>query len=324
MSPNNNACNSICNANYESFKILRGVPLCSNNNSCGSNNVWFVAINGTPGKTRDPNNGITWGLTTSSSAASYNVASVTTSSGSVNINSLIAATATSPLLVDSTRIIVQNLVNNNFIDLQQEDAYCVFVSNNACSTVANGSSGYGFGTSSTACCYQNVCLADGVNQFLALISIAPSCTWLGTGLVITISPLANNVLFKDCTVGNWCPFSFSIGNCNTQSATASLLYLTCPLSSGYGYIYSANYANVRFTLLNKQKCAVGGAKKACYLGVDSLDKGCFLVFFGQQRLIGTAQILLISPIVDLKCIIWQPVFIVTTNTPLTLTCGVAL
>jgi hypothetical protein len=37
-------------------------------------------------------------------------------------------------------------------------------------------------------------------------------------------------------------------------------------------------------------------------------------------LIGTAQILLISPIVDLKCIIWQPVFIVTTNTPLTLTC----
>lgn len=66
----------------------------------------------------------------------------------------------------------------------------------------------------------------------------------------------------------------------------------------------------------------GGCNKACYLGVDSLDKNNFLVFFGQQRLIGSCQILLVSPIVDLRCIIWQPVFLLTTNTPLTLSCPV--
>ena len=127
------------------------------------------------------------------------------------------------------------------------------------------------------------------------------------------------MFFQGCTYGNWCPLSLTIGNCNTQSVCASLLYFTCPNVSGHGYVYSANYANVRFTLLNKQKCAVGGIKKACYLGVDSLDKSSFLVFFGQERLIGTTRILLISPIVELKAIVWQPVFIITTNTPLALT-----
>lgn len=300
---------NVVNVSYESFKILRGVPLC-NNSVPSLNNVWFAAIPTLPGKIHDPNNYIQYG--TYQSGAKPVVEPLLGPGGSSydpNFNNT--------LIVDSTRIIVQNLVNNNYIDLVQEDAYCTFVSNDACPLTASQS-----GTTTNSCTVstRSTCLADGVLQFLAIISIAPSCTWLGTGLVITISPLNSSILFQNCTYGNWCPFSFSIGNCNTQSATASLLYLTCPFPSGYGYVYSANYANVRFTLLNKQKCATGGAKKACYLGVDSLDKGCFLVFFGQQRLIGTAQILLISPIVDLKCIIWQPVFIVTTNTPLTLTC----
>jgi len=300
---------NIVNASYESFKILRGVPLCNNANP-QLNNVWFAAIPSQPGKIHDPNNYIQYGVY--QNLAKPVVEPLLTPSGfnyDPNLNNT--------LIVDSTRIIVQNLVNNNFIDLVQEDAYCTFVSNEACPITASQS-----GQFANPCVPNKaaVCLADGVLQFLAIISIAPSCTWLGTGLVITISPLNSSILFQNCTYGNWCPFSFSIGNCNTQSATASLLYLTCAFPSGFGYVYQANYANVRFTLLNKQKCATGGAKKACYLGVDSLDKGCFLVFFGQQRLIGTAQILLISPIVDLKCIIWQPVFIVTTNTPLTLTC----
>jgi len=297
---------NIVNVSYESFKILRGVPLC-NNSVPSLNNVWFAAIPTLPGKIRDPNNYIQYG--TYQSGATPIVSPL-----NINNDQYISSISDGVLIVDSTRIIIQNLVNNNYIDLVQEDAYCTFVSNDACPLTTT--------STTTNPCVQakSVCLADGVLQFLAIISIAPSCTWLGTGLVITISPLNSSILFQNCTYGNWCPFSFSIGNCNTQSATASLLYLTCPFPSGYGYVYSANYANVRFTLLNKQKCATGGAKKACYLGVDSLDKGCFLVFFGQQRLIGTAQILLISPIVDLKCIIWQPVFIVTTNTPLTLTC----
>jgi hypothetical protein len=295
---------NIVNVSYESFKILRGVPLCNNTNTSLSN-VWFAAIPTVPGKIHDPNNYIQYG--TYQTGAKPIISPL-----NVNNDDYSSSIPDDSLIVDSTRIIIQNLVNNNYIDLLQEEAYCTFVSNDACPLTT---------TTTTSCVStKSVCLADGVLQFLAIISIAPSCTWLGTGLVITISPLNSSILFQNCTYGNWCPFSFSIGNCNTQSATASLLYLTCPFPSGYGYVYSANYANVRFTLLNKQKCATGGAKKACYLGVDSLDKGCFLVFFGQQRLIGTAQILLISPIVDLKCIIWQPVFIVTTNTPLTLTC----
>jgi hypothetical protein len=315
---------SVCNTNYESFKILRSVPLCSNTNQQGCSNVWWVAISGNPGKIPDPNNRISW-PPVNTSVNTPTVPPIVTSSGQeFSIQAVVNASngGSTPLIVDSTRIVINNLLNNNFIDLTQEDAYCVFSSNQACSTTnLNIATNCYPGPAS---CYQNVCLADGVLQFLAVIQIAPSCTWLGTGLVITISPLNNSLLFKNCTYGNWCPFSFSIGNCNTQSSTASLLYLTCPVPSGYGYVYQANYANVRFTLLNKQKCAVGGARKACYLGVDSLDKGCFLVFFGQQRLVGVAQILLISPIVDLKCIVWQPVFIVTTNTPLTLTCGAAI
>lgn len=291
--------NSLNAASYESFKILRGVPLCNSVNPA-NNNVWLAAIPSLPGKTPDPNNYIKYGV----------YQNVITPSNIPNNPNL-----SNTLIVDSTRIIVQNLVNNNYIDLLQEDAYCTFVSNYTCLPPVP--------TPVNPCAVvpPTVCVPDGVLQFIAIVSIAPSCTWLGTGLVITISPLNSSILFQNCTYGNWCPFSFSIGNCNSQSSVASLLYLTCALPSGYGYFYDANYANVRFTLLNKQKCATGGAKKACYLGVDSLDKSSFLVFFGQQRLIGTAQILLISPIVDLKAIIWQPVFIITTNTPLSLTCG---
>jgi hypothetical protein len=316
-----NYCNT---SNYESFKILRSIPLCANSNAQACANVWWTAIQGTPGKLPDPNNKIAWPPVNTNFSSVPNVDPIVTSSGqTVNINSIISSNSsnTTPLIVDSTRIVIHNLVNGNFIDVTQEDAYCVFISNQACTSVMNATSAC---YPVSASCYQNVCLPDGVLQFLALISIAPSCTWLGSGLVITISPLNNNVLFQNCTAGNWCPFSFSIGNCNTQSSTASVLYLTCPNPSGYGYVYSANYANIRFTLLYKQKVASGGVKKACFLGVDSLDKGCFLVFFGQQRLIGTANILLISPIVDLKSIVWQPVFIVTTNTPLTLTCGASV
>lgn len=287
----NNACTT--NPCYESFKILRGVPLC---NTSGDKNVWFAVIQTPIGndKTKDPQNYI---------KVSPLDTLAPSPGGDTNFSGL--------LMADSTRLIVQNLVNNNFIDITQEDAYLTFVSNDA--------GGVG-PTSTSSCAVTAPCvLPDGIVQFLALIQIAPSCTWLGTGLVITISPLNNNLYFKNCTFGNWCPFSFTIGNCNSQSATASLLVLTCSDVSGAGFFYSANYANVRFTLLNKQKCATGGAKKACFLGVDSLDKGTFLVFFGQERLIGTTRILLISPIVDLKAIVWQPVFIITTNTPLSLT-----
>lgn len=316
---------SIVNASYESFKILRGVPLVNQANSA-INNIWFAAIPTVPtGTPVDPNNRIVYGTyqnTVKPAEPLLNLFGPVLSTA-LNVTTNLTNPINSTLIVDSTRIIVQNLVNNNFIDLVQEDAYCTFVSNTACPLTTEGLSS--LNAISTNPCIPSpnpitACQANGVLQFLALISIAPSCTWLGTGLVITISPLNSNMLFANYTYGNWCPFSFAIGNCNTQSACAALLYLTCPNPSGYGYIYAAKYANVRFTLLNKAKCAQGGAKKACYLGVDSLDKTCFLVFFGQQRLIGTAQILLISPIVDLKAIIWQPVFIVTTNTPLTLTC----
>jgi hypothetical protein len=315
---------SIVNASYESFKILRGVPLVNQANPA-INNIWFAAIPTAPGGTPvDPNNQIAYGKYQNTVKPAEPLLNLFGPALSTALNVTIDLTnpINSTLVVDSTRIIVQNLVNNNYIDIVQEDAYCTFVSNDSCPLVTDGP-GY-YTSSSTNPCINPpnppACQANGVLQFLALISIAPSCTWLGTGLVITISPLNSNMLFANYTYGNWCPFQFSIGNCNTQSACAALLYLTCPNPSGYGYIYSAKYANVRFTLLNKAKCAQGGAKKACYLGVDSLDKTCFLVFFGQQRLIGSAQILLISPIVDLKAIIWQPVFIVTTNTPLTLTC----
>lgn len=303
-------CNDICNTNYESFKILRGVPLCNSKNPA-QNNVWFAAIQGPPGKIHDPCNYISYTQLDNSRARPISQAEPLLTLVGHDLTQTYSPDFSNQLIVDSTRIIVQNLINNNFIDINQEDAFCTFVSNEACSA-----------PSTISACYNPKTCVDGVLQFLALISISPTCTvFMGTGLLITISPLASNCLFSSCTFGNWCPISFSIGNCKTQSATASLLYLTCPAASGYGYSYSANYANVRFTLLNKAKCATGGSAKACYLGVDSLDKQCFLVFFGQQRLIGTAQILLISPIVDLKCIIWQPVFIVTTNTPLSLLCG---
>jgi hypothetical protein len=295
----------------ESFKILRGAPLCSANPA----NAWFAVIPTEPGNTRDPQNYINWKITNSTNSAVIKEPLPALPS-SEDISGTIGAT---PFIVDSTRIIIQNLVNNNFIDILQEDAYCIFVSNSACPSLT----GPDASTVNNPCVQPSpvTCVADGVLQFLALVQIAPSCTWLGTGLVITISPLSQVAQYQKCTYGNWCPFSFSIGNCNTQSATASLLYLTCANPSGYGYVYGANYANVRFTLLNKQKTAQGGIKKACYLGVDSLDKSSFLVFFAQERLIGMARILLISPIVDLKAIIWQPVFIITINTPLSLTCG---
>lgn len=299
--------NNVSTCNYESFKILRGVPLCNPTNG-QQKLVWYAIIQSIGNeKLRDPQNYIkTTPLNTNVLPPSFD---------SQIENQSITSLLSGSLIVDSTRIIIQNLVNNNFIDIYQEDAFCVFASNEYCPLVVDA-------PTSNPCVVNQPCtLPDGVLQFLGLIQIAPSCSWLGTGLVITVSPLNGNPFFSNCTYGNWCPFSFSIGNCNTQSATASLLYLTCPNISGYGVVYNANYANVRFTLLNKQKCATGGAKKACYLGVDSLDKSCFLVFFGQERLIGTVRILLISPIVDLKAIIWQPVFIVTTNTPLSLTCS---
>jgi hypothetical protein len=314
---------NIVNASYESFKILRGVPLVNQANST-VNNIWFAAIPTAPGKTPvDPNNKISFtkfSNTVKPAEPLLNLFGPDLSTA-LDVTIDLSSTLNSTLIVDSTRIIIQNLVNNNYIDLVQDDAYCSFVSNDSCPLVTDGP-GYYTAPAANPCLDIDKpgCVSNGVLQFLALISIAPSCSWLGTGLVITISPLNSNMMYNNYTYGNWCPIQFSIGSCNTQSSCAALLYLTCPNPSGMGYIYKANYANVRFTLLNKQKCAQGGAKKACYLGVDSLDKTCFLVFFGQQRLIGTAQILLISPIVDLKAIIWQPVFIVTTNTPLTLTC----
>lgn len=285
-----------CAPSYDSFKILRGAPYVNLQNPALSN-IWFAQIVGTPGKVHDPNNFIN--VTNFQSQIHH------PSPDGVPLDGLI---------VDSTRMIIQNMVNNTMSEISQEDAYQMFSN-----TVTISSTLIPKG-----CPNVTQCTPDGVLQFLALISIAPSCTWLGTGLIVTISPLASNALYANATYGNWCPFNFSIGNCNSQSACASLLYLTCPTASGIGYSYHANYANVRFTLLNKCKVAAGGAKKAHFLAVDSLDKTNFLVFFGQQRLIGAAQMLLISPIVDLRCVIWQPVFLVTSNTPLSLSCGAVI
>jgi hypothetical protein len=288
---------NVCSNNFDSYKVLRGVPQCGVNGK--NETIWYAVIVGTPGKTPDPNNSINL------STFQTNIPSPETATGEAVKNVAI---------VDSTHIIVQNLINGSCTPLDQEDAFNVFSGYDSAITTATGPC--------TVAKPPGPC-ADGVLQFLSLISIAPSVTWLGTGLVITISPLANNPLYANCTYGNWCPFSFSIGNCNTSSASASVLYLTCPAGpSGIGYSYYANYANIKFTLLNKCKVATVGTKKAYYLGVDSLDKNNFLVFFGQQRLIGSCQILLVSPIVDLRCIIWQPVFLLTTNTPLTISCGV--
>lgn len=51
---------NVVNVSYESFKILRGVPLC-NNSVPSLNNVWFAAIPTLPGKIHDPNNYIQYG-----------------------------------------------------------------------------------------------------------------------------------------------------------------------------------------------------------------------------------------------------------------------
>jgi hypothetical protein len=322
---NPDRCNNI-SGNYESFKILRSTPYINHSDKTKSY-VWFAIVDKEPGKVHDPNNYISWHSTINNHRELPEDL----------LPCLDDERGNKKIIVDSTRIVVNNLINQKFIDVEQLVAYHVFGGDsdngnkiNICTPVDNR---------------RICCIPDGVLQFIAIISIAPTCTpWLGGGLAITISPLTTHCLYSGSTYGNWCPFSFSIGNCNTQSATASLIYLTCPKRFDplpkigpigpvipdppfdpivcEGYVYDANYANVRFTLLNKSKCPTGGAKKACYLGIDSLDKACFLAFFAQQRNIANQVILLISPIVELKCIVWQPVFIITTNTPLSLTCAV--
>jgi len=296
-----------CSPCFETFRFLRGGP-CFNPNNLTETNVWWVAqygpVAGTPQENAiDPN--------------SYQTGSN---------NPIVDGTEVIGFHCDSSSMLISNLNNGKITPLTQDDAHAllktcvngVLTTNSPCA-----SSYFGCGTTPSPC------VSDGIVQFLALISIAPSCTWSGTGLTITLSPLSASALYSNITYGNWCPFSFNIGNCNTQIVCASLLHYTTSVSEvggTYGniypgYSYKSQYANMRFTLLNKCKVAAGGPKKAHYLGVDSLNKAAYLVFFGQLRLFGSFKIIVVSPIIDLRCIIFQPGLIIVVTTPLSLSCS---
>lgn len=291
-----------CSPCYGAFAIMRSAPII-NFQQPDSSIVWWALIVGTPGKIPD----------------SVNAIDVSTYQTSI-VSPVIDGVTITGLIVDSTAMLIRNNISNSITSLRQEDAFQLFANT---STLASG-------VVMDGCKKPNIPCPDGHLQFMALLSISPSCTWNGmgggSGLIVTLTPLANNSAYAGSTYGNWCPLAFSIGQCGTQTACASLLYLTCHSPTGYasyltGYSYHANYANVRFTLLNKCKVAVGGFRKAFYIAVESLDRLNFLVFFGQQRLLGVANIIIVSPVMDIRCAMWQPVLIITMNTPLALNCA---
>lgn len=295
-----------CSPCFDSFKFLRGGP-CFNISNPSQNNIWWATIvqpvQGTP--TDNAINTVTF-----SSASPHPICPGT----GEEVNAWIG---------DSTNMVIFNQINQTASALTQLQAFellntCEFgqqTTSNPCATTIQGCN-----SASVAC------TANGIVQFLALISISPSCTFAGTGLTVTLSPLRSNALYTNVTYGNWCPFSFSIGNCNTQSVCASLILFTSPVTTAIeglctGFTYNAQYANFRLTLLDKCKRAQGSTKKAHYLAIESLNKSVYLVFFGQLRSIGSFKIIVISPIVDLRCIIFQAGFIIVTPTPLSLNCS---
>ena len=295
-----------CSPCFETFRFLRGGP-CFNTNNPTENNVWWINQVGLPAGTPqenaiDPNN-----FQLSPPYPTYE------------------GTEVQAFICDSTSLLILNLNNGKIVQLTQEDAFSLL------NTCVNGvlTTSSPCATTYTGCSTTSACVSDGIVQFLALISIAPSCTWSGTGLTITLSPLRQSALYSNITYGNWCPFSFSIGNCNTQTVCASLLNFTTAVTQSGGtygtiypgYSYQSQYANLRFTLLNKCKVAAGGPKKAHYLGVDSLNKTAYLIFFGQLRLFGSFKIIVVSPIIDLRCIIFQPGLVIVVSTPLSLSCS---
>jgi len=249
---------------------------------------------------------------------------------------------------DSTRIIVQNLVNGGHSSVVLQNAIgcysagcsgptgptippdnttcggnpapCTFPFGPGCSPL------YGV-TGNYAPCYPPPnpitfpCVrADGVVQFISQVTAQPGFNWAGeqAGICVTLSPLG---LTGPCSA-DWNPLTFTIGDCKQCRKCISLVGFTCSVDAECcedtnSAAYDSVQVDVRFDLKNKL-LQQASFTKACNLTVAVFgpQSVCFQANFAISRVCyndpsNPLALLIISPYIPLSYLHYHSVY----NTP---------
>jgi len=240
--------------------------------------------------------------------------------GDISSSIVITFPDTSFQIVDSTAIVTLNKVSSTARVLSYPVAYEAFASPTKDQISLDCFVDPCTDGPSLTPCYLSEPYADGVKEFIASVtlSINPVVSWYqcDSAYTIEISPIVSDITNKimSCNA-TFAPLSIPIGLNNTCTSLATLLYIGSPDSDSSGSQDYAYYANVIFTLLNKNDNP-STVKKACKLSVSPFDcsgsAACFDVYFGITRLCGTVSFVFISPIIFFKFFSWGiPIYIVT-------------